>query len=77
MMDTALRFQNDGPDSCADAPVQYFQRYLTITTEVSPSYFNEGCKNLQKGVDDFSTEGLKLVNDIAFRDNNQELETAA
>ena len=49
----------------------------TLTTEVSPTYFNEGCKNLQKGVDDFNTEGLKLVNDIAFRDNDQELETAA
>jgi DNA modification methylase len=49
----------------------------TLTTEVSPTYFNEGCKNLQKGVNDFNTEGLKLVNDIAFRDNDQELETAA
>ena len=49
----------------------------TLTTETSSTYFNEGCNNLQKGVDDYDVEGLKLVNDIAFRDNDQELETAA
>ena len=49
----------------------------TLTTELSSIYFNEGCNNLQKGFDDFNEDGLKLVNDIAFRDNDQELETAA
>ena len=50
----------------------------TLTTEKSNLFFVEGCNNLQRGVNDFNAEGLRLVNEIAIdEENNEEINIAA
>ena len=44
----------------------------TLTTELSPIYYQDGCKNLQTGVHSFDPEALKIINQLAYGENNQD-----
>lgn len=44
----------------------------TLTTELSSIYYQDGCKNLQTGVDSFNPEALKIINQLAYGNNPEE-----
>ena len=49
----------------------------TLTTELSSLYFKDGCDNLQNGVEGFNADALKRINEIAFGQDETDLNTAA
>jgi DNA modification methylase len=49
----------------------------TLSTEWSSLYFKDGCDNLQNGVEGFNADALKRINEIAFGQDETDLNTAA
>ena len=49
----------------------------SLSTELSSLYFKDGCNNLQNAIKQFNPEGLKITNQIAFGNDNTDLDSAA
>ena len=41
-----------------------------LTTELSKEYYNIGCKMLENSIKDFNSDGLEIINQIAYEEEN-------
>jgi hypothetical protein len=42
----------------------------SLSTEISPKYFNVGCKMLENSIKDFNRGELDIINQIAYEEEN-------